>query len=89
MLRSSEEVKDIQALILILDEMRKRGLSRDQVADHIEQKAPRFTALKIFLPSNAGELYGFLGFLTGAAVFFTLITVLSKVQRRTLDLFEK
>ena len=67
MLRSSEEAKDIQALILLLEEMRKRGLSRDQVADHIEEKAPRFTALKIFLPSNPGELYGFLGFLTGAA----------------------
>jgi hypothetical protein len=78
MLRSSVEREDLQALSLVLNEIKKRELNRDQACDYIEQKAPRFAALKIFLPSNPGELYGFLAFLVAVATllhdFYTAVT---------------
>jgi hypothetical protein len=66
-LRSSGGVQDLHDLILVLEEMEKRELNRDQVAEDIKQRIPRFAALNILIPSNPGELYGFLGFLTGVA----------------------
>jgi hypothetical protein len=58
---------ELMRLAEILKEAKERSESKEQVVQRIEKEVPGLAKLAGLLPSNRGELYGFLGVVLAAA----------------------
>jgi tetratricopeptide (TPR) repeat protein len=67
LLSASRGKEDLEPLLRVLREMLRTEIAGNEPADRIQRHAPRFTALGLLLPSDAGELYAFLAFLVAVA----------------------
>lgn len=59
-------IAELTRLAQLLDELKEKAESREQVASRIEREAPFFVSIAKLLPENKGELYNFLTFVSGA-----------------------
>jgi hypothetical protein len=58
---------ELMRLAEILRQAKERSETKEQVAERIEKEVPGLAKLADLLPSNRGELYGFLGVVLAAA----------------------
>lgn len=62
---------ELMRLAEILKQAKDRTETKEQVAERIEKEVPGLAKLASLLPSNRGELYGFLGLVLAAAQLFS------------------